>query len=293
MKDNNRIYLVLPPNIIRRAREDMRKRFPQAVLDAPEIHAEMFSFASNFGKEKLPALTVSAYPQILLRARLLAKEGRLGEPEQSLPELRTELVAMGLTPPLAAMRLVAVVPGVLAAANALEHPLADWADLCAPNFPTHIGCPPQDTPLPYLVSRVMRHLFGNASNTLIDTLDTKSNPIDINKRIASNVLKAAFIIPAFARTFRGGTGRMIWPESGALAVPLLACLSPDAAPVAHDILRYLLSEEFQRVLAEGGLMAPARPEIPGFEELEQNAWKLYWPGWNIYLDAAQDMLDRP
>ena len=49
-KTNTRIYLVLPPNIMRRAREVITARFPEADLDAPDIHAEMFAFASSFGE---------------------------------------------------------------------------------------------------------------------------------------------------------------------------------------------------------------------------------------------------
>lgn len=289
MRENKRIYLVLPPNITRRAREDMVRRFSEADLDAPEIHAEMLAFASGFGREALPALTVSAYPQIVLNALAPEMKGRFAEPQPTLPPLRKELAERGLTPPAGFLRVVAVVPGVLAASSALSHRLVDWKDLCAPDFPHPVGCPPADTPLPYLAAVVMRQLFGNKANVLIDKLDIKSNPIDINKRIASNELLSAVIIPAFARTFRGGAGRMVWPASGALAVPLMACLAADAAPVAHDILKYLLSEEFQNVLARDGLMAPARPGAPGFEELEQNAWNIYWPGWETYLDVARIM----
>lgn len=286
---NNRIYLVLPPNIMRRAREVITSRFPEAALDAPDIHSEMFSFASNFGKGPLPALTVSAYPQVVLHAEKLAAEGRLALPEASLPPLRDEFVSLGMTPPVPALRIITVVPGVLAASSALTHKLEDWSDLCEPDFPGPIGCPPEDTPLPYLVRNVFPGIAGEKAENLFAKLDTKSNPIDINKRIASGELTAAMVIPAFARTFRGGSGHMVWPKSGALAIPMTACLAADAAPVAHGILAYLLSVEFQRIIAEDGVIAPAIPGVRGFDELEENGWNLFWPGWGCIRTVAETM----
>ena len=286
---NNRIYLVLPPNIMRRAREVIVSRFPEADLDAPDIHSEMFAFATNYGKGDLPALTVSAYPQIVLHAPSLASQGRLAEPDASLPPLRKELADLGMTPPIKELRIISVVPGVLAASGALSHTLEDWADLCAPDFPGPVGCPPVDTPLPYLAEAVLTDIAGTNAPNLLAKLDTKSNPIDINKRIASGDLTAALVIPAFARTFRAGSGRMVWPKSGALAIPLMACLAADAAPVAHAILAYLLSDEFQRVAIPDGVVAPVIPGVPGFDELEENNWNLLWPGWNCIRAVAETM----
>lgn len=292
--NNNRIYLVLPPNIMRRTREIMATRFPEVELDAPDIHSEMFAFASDFGKGDIPALTVSAYPQIVLRAMGMAEEGRLAAPSPNLPPLRKEFADIGMAPPVSVMRAVAVVPGVLAASAALTHVLEDWKDLCSPDFPGPVGCPPEDTPLPYLVDEVMRKLAGKDAESLLGKLDTRNNPIDINKRIASGSLTAALIIPAFARTFRAesqeGSGRMVWPKSGALAIPLMACLAADASSAAHAVLEYLLSDEFQRAIVGDGVIAPVRPGVPGFEELENNNWSIYWAGWDLMLDVARSMV---
>ncbi len=286
------IYLTLPPNIMRRAREVISRRYPGVRLGSPEIHAEMYAFASTFGDGHIPALSVSAYPQLLPRALALAKQGRLALPEATLPPLRPELAALGLTPPVPELVITAVVPGVLAASATLAAPLRDWPDLCAPGFPGPVGCPPQDTPMPYLLEAVLRGACGPAVQNLLDKLDTRSNPLDINKRIGRGELSAAVLIPAFARTFREGGGRMVWPASGALAVPMLACLGADAPPEAHEILAFLLSEEFQRFTATDGVMAPARGGVPGFAELEEQGWNLSWPGWDLWLCAAENMMTQ-
>ncbi|MDR2799689.1 MAG: ABC transporter substrate-binding protein [Desulfovibrio sp.] len=286
---NSRVYLALPPNITRRAREIVSARFPEADIGAIDSHQEMFAFASGFGEKEIPGLSVSAYPQMVLRAVSLDADGRLASPDAGLPPLREEFVSLGMTPPARALRIISVVPGVLAAAASLSHRLEDWIDLCSPDFPGPVGCPPADTPMPYLVETLFGRLAGEGAQNLLKKLDTHSNPIDINKRVASGELKAALIIPAFARTFRAGGGRMIWPKSGALAVPVVACLAADAAPVARAVLAWLLSDEFQRVIVSDGVIAPAVPGVRGFDELEASGWNLLWPGWDLFLSVAEAM----
>lgn len=286
---NRRVYLVMPPNIMRRVREMIVARFPDTELDAPDIHAEMFAFATNFGKGQVPALTVSSYPQILLHTKTLAKEGRLVPPSASLPPLREELVKIGLSQPDSVSRIVTLVPAVLAASASLAHKLEDWPDLCADDFPGPIGCPPADTPLPYLAETVLRSMVGDRVKNFLKKRDLSSNPIDINKRIAVGELTASMLIPAFARTFRSGTGRMVWPKSGALAIPITASIAADADPVAHEILAFLLSNEFQGGVIADGAICPVIPDVPGFEELEENHWNLFWPGWESLLTVAEHM----
>lgn len=291
------VYLTLPPNILRRAREIISTRYPEVEIGIPDIHEKMFTFASSFANMAragtMPSLTLTAYPQFFMHAVQLAREGLLGMPSTSLPPLRRELAALGMEPPCPHLRVVTVVPGVIATAAATTPVPTDWSDLCAPEFPGPIGCPPADTPLPYLAEDVLGSLYGNAVSNLMEKLDTSSNPIDINKRIAANQLTAAFIIPAFARTFREGMGRMVWPASGALAIPLLACLSPDAPPAAHEILALLLSEEFQGGAMKDAVLAPVIDGVTAFDEMEANNWNLYWPGWDCLLRVADTMQKTP
>ena len=83
---------------------------------------------------------------------------------------------------------------------------------------------------------------------------------------------------------------MIWPASGALAIPILACLSASAPPEAAEVLAYILSEECQQAISRDGLLAPVREGVCGFEELEENRWKLFWPGWDCLEEVGAEML---
>jgi ABC-type Fe3+ transport system substrate-binding protein len=185
------------------------------------------------------------------------------------------------------------VPGIIAVSAGLKSAVRDWADLCAPDFPGLVGCPPKNTPLPYLAANILRRVVGERAENLLARLDTASNPIDINKRLARDELSAALLIPAFARTFRGGNGKMVWPASGAVAIPMLACLSASAPPEASEVLAYILSEEFQEAVSLGGLLAPVREGVRGFEELEANQWNMYWAGWDCLEEVGAEMLNSP
>ncbi len=287
------LYLTFPPNVLRGVREKIIRRYPEAIILAPEVHGEMYEFASTFGQNELPSLTVTAYPQILCHMQALSRAGRLRALPPSLPPLRGELAGRGMTPPLREFCIVAVVPGIIGVRAGLESSVRDWADLCAPDFPGPVGCPPKNTPLPYLAAHILRRVAGERVENLLARLDTASNPIDINKRLARNELSAALLIPAFARAFRGGGGKMIWPASGGLAIPMLACLSASAPPEAAEVLAYLLSEEFQHALSRDGLLVPVRDGVSGFEELEANRWNLYWAGWDCLEEVGTEMVHSP
>ncbi|MDR1242391.1 MAG: ABC transporter substrate-binding protein [Deltaproteobacteria bacterium] len=287
------LYLTFPPNVLRGAREKISRRYPGVTILAPEVHEEMYEFASTFGHREIPSLAVTAYPQVLRHIGALSQAGRVAVLPSGLPPLRGELAALGMAPPLRTFCIVAVVPGIIAVSAGLKSAVCDWADLCSPDFPGFVGCPPKNTPLPYLAANILRRVVGERAENLLARLDTASNPIDINKRLARNELSAALLIPAFARTFRGGGGKMVWPASGALAIPMLACLSASAPPEASEVLAYIMSEEFQEAVSLGGLLAPVRESVRGFEELEANRWNMYWAGWDCLEEVGAEMLNSP
>lgn len=284
------LYIIFPMSVLRRIRETISRRYPEATLLATGLHDELFAFASRFGQREIPSLTVSSYPQFYYHMRALSHEGRLAALPPGLPPLRKELADIGMTPPLRAFCVVAVVPGIICVSAGLNTEVNDWSDMCSPDFPGVVGCPPKNTPFPFLTANVLRRVAGKDAENLLARLDTASTHLDINKRLARNELSAAFAIPSFSRSFRGGNGKMIWPASGALAIPILACLSASAPPEAAEVLAYILSKEFQETLSQDGLLVPVREGVCGFEELEANQWKMFWPGWDCLEEVGEEML---
>ncbi|MCM0756499.1 ABC transporter substrate-binding protein [Desulfovibrio aminophilus] len=276
------VHLALPPNVARSVRSRIAERFPDARVGAPDIHQEMYEFAAKCGASPFAGFAVSAYPQLV--RNVLRDRPSFAVPEVDAPELRPELRALGLTPPAPELRIVAVAPCVLAVNERWAATVSDWGHLVGRDFSDSLGTPPRDTPLPFLAEELLAGFDAPPVR-----LDTASTPLDINRRVSSGELGAGLLIPAFGRTFRGGRARMVWPDSGALAVPLVACIGREAPRRAHDILEYLLSREVQAFLSSCGGVVPVRQDVPGFAELEESGWKMRWPGWDALLRAAEVM----
>ena len=282
------VHLALPPNLARHFREDLARRFPDVDTGTPDIHQEMYDFALRCGPTPPSGLVVSAYPQL---TRNVLDDSRPFAPHRAdLPPLRPELVRLGLTPPAPQLVLVAVVPCILGVSDERAGWLDDWSGLLRPEYPGPLATPPRDTPLPYVAELLLDSLGG--ADRPGPPLDTLSTPLDINRRVATGELAAGLLIPAFARSFRGEGARMVWPRSGALAVPLVACIGSDAPPVAHELLAHLLSRGAQEHLSLNGGVVPVREDTPGFPELEESGWRLLWPGWDVALAAADAMDQR-
>ena len=79
---------------------------------------------------------------------------------------------------------------------------------------------------------------------------------------------AGLLPPAFCRNFREGDVVMVWPESGALAAPVMAAMRCDAPEETQRAFAFLLSAELQALLSGNGGMAPVVAGINGFAELE-------------------------
>lgn len=288
---NSVVHLAIPPNIARHTRSQFTKRFPGLSIGTPDIHMEMYQTAATCGAIQPPALTVSAYPQLVDNI-LQYGASSFSVPNRPLPLLRSELVALGMTPPSPLITIVSVVPCVLACNNSTAAEVQDWEDLCTDKLKGVFATPPPDTPLPYLFSAFMSHTFGDRSDRMLERLDTTGTPLDINKRVDAGNLAAGLLIPAFGRSYRKQNARMVWPRSGALAVPLIATLAADASDEAHEALAYLLSSEVQSYFSLQGGLVPVTADVAGFPELEATGWQLLWPGWDALHDIAETMTSQ-
>jgi len=281
------VFMVLPPNILRRAEDVITKKFPEIELRPHHTHAEMDEhFSHYFGRAEFTAdLTVSAYPQALFRA---AGSNLFTEMPSDLPPLRAELIELGLGEAPAYVKVIGVVPVVMIHNTGIDDPPASWRDLSRERWWGNVVAPPHDTPLPALFRYYMESNFGSDGASAADALHPELYPLDINKYVDEGRFHVGLVIPAFGRNFRLGSGAMVWPAEGAVAVPLLAFLRKDADPKAVLLLEYLLSPEFQGFMSNDGLICPALQEAPLFKELEENQFRFIWAGW----DAATKLGGR-
>ncbi len=279
----NSVYLAIAPNILRKTVQDLARLDLPLDLIPPQTHQEMLEFAENFGQSEVPGISLCAYPQYLYNLLKYQNTGNLAAMPDTLPPMRQELTSIGMAEPSRYFRVIGVVPFLIASANDVEPPIEDWADLCRPDLARAVAVPPHDTPLPALFDAVMSTLYGDKAQDVITNKNTTYTPLDINKRVDAGEFKAGVSIPAFSRNYRNGNGHLVWPKSGAWPVPLIAAIRQDADKGAFEFLHYLLSSEYQRYLAESGLMIPVLAGIPWFKEMEANNGKLNWPGWNTFV----------
>lgn len=280
----NDVFMVLPPNILRRAEDVIIKKFPDIELRPHHTHAEMDEhFSHYFGKEEFTAdLTVSAYPQALYSS---ADSDLFAEMPSDLPPLRPELAELGLGEAPAHVKVIGVVPVVMIHNTGLSDPPGSWQDLSNKRWWGNVVSPPHDTPLPALFRYYMESNFGSDGASAADALHPELYPLDINKYVDEGRFEVGLVIPAFGRNFRHGAAAMVWPAEGAVAVPMMAFLRKDAALPARQLLEYLLSPEFQEFMSEDGLICPALQEAPLFKEIIENQFRFIWAGW----DAATDL----
>ena len=142
-----------------------------------------------------------------------------------------------------------------------------------------IVLPPEDTPVPFVYRHYMKAYFGNRAAPAVATVPGGLYPQDINLAVGEGTFPVGVTIPPFARTYREGAGRLVWPREGSIAIPILGILRRGAPPEAAGVLAYLLSEDYQYFFNVDGLTVPVHPRVPFFPELDGAPTPFLWAGW--------------
>ena len=282
------IHLAIPPNIVRKTTDDLKKKFPGVSIRPHQTHLEMDDFfVKEFGKEEKTAdLTLSAYPASLVGLREAGEKSIFAAMPETLPPMRSALAKVGLSEDNSFFKVVAVVTLVIIAHKDTQPFPESWADLCHENINSKVVIPPEETPAPALYAYYMEKFCGEQGKKAALKVHKKMLPQDINTSVDAGQYKAGMVFPAFARTFRQGNAAMVWPKEGALTLPLLAFLKKDAPGQAIEILDYIFDTQYQSFLAQSGLFCSVREDVEFFEEMILNNCRLNWMGWLDYCAMA-------
>ena len=242
-------------------------------------------------KAHIPDLIVTPYPQALLYAFPPEACELFAPVPEDLPPMRPDLAQHGLAEPSPYLRVVTVFPLVLACHTASTPTPRSWRDLCDDRLRGSIVLPPDDTPVPAIYRHYMRHVYGDAAAPALEVASPGLNPQDINRAVDEGRYAVGVFIPAFGRSFRGGGACMVWPEDGALAIPLFAMLRRDASEDAVRLLRFLLSLEYQEFLSLSGLHIAVHPDAEYFEEMAAADGRLLWAGWDHQREIGRQMMN--
>jgi len=287
------LHLAIPPNIARQTLWEIQSAFPGVAIRPPQNHDEMSDFFGNvFGDEERTAdLTLTVYPSALSRA--VQQEKIFAPVPKDLPGMRKELVDIGLKEPMDHFKVVAAVTMMIIHHETVHPPPKGWADLCREDLEGQVVIPPHNTPAPALFAHYLEKLCGEKGKRAAATVHAKLFPQDINKAVDEGVYKAGMVFPAFARTFRLGKAKALWPEEGAVVIPLLAFLKRGAHEDALKVLRAFFSRQIQSIVAENGLFCPAVEDVPLFSEMVQNGSRLLWSGWDQYMALGSGETSPP
>ena len=282
--DTGSLYLAMAPNIMRKTISDLAQLAPELLNLGNPTHAEMLAFSNTYATTNdIPDLTVCAYPQYVKNVLRAGGEGKLERMPEDLPPMRKELAALGMTEPCPYLRVICFIPFIISVNRHVTPPITDWKDLCREDICRRVAIPPIDTPLPDFFAAMMTATFGDLAKEVIAHADTRFTPLDINKEIDAGNFAAGVSIPAFSRTFRDNNGQMVWPASGAWAVPLSVSLRRNPHPQALEVMRYLLSEEYQSFMSTTGNLIPVIDDVPWPSDMVERNGHLQWPGWESLL----------
>lgn len=282
------IHLAIPPNIVRKTADDLKQMFPGISVRPHQTHPEMDAFFSrDFGEpEKTADLTLTAYPAALANRRGEPGGGCFEAIPLNLPGQRRLLRDAGFTENTPYYRVVAVVTLVIIANRQTDPFPKTWADLCREDIRDRVVIPPGETPAPALYAYYMEKFHGEAGRLAAEKVNKTLLPQEINHGVDRGDYAAGMVFPAFARTFRNNGAAMVWPEEGALTLPLLAFLKKGAPHLAKEVLAHVMGLEYQTFLAQSGLFCSMREDVPLFDELENNRDRLNWMGWADYQTLA-------
>ncbi len=283
------IHLAIPPNILRKTADDLKVKFPDITIRPHQTHSEMAAFfADDFGDpEKTADLTLAAYPSALANCMTQKEGGIFQAMPHDLPALCPYLAGAGFGESTPFYRVVAVVTLVFIANRQVDPFPKSWRDLCGQALRDRVVIPPEETPAPALYAYYMEKFFQETGRRASRAVHQNLLPQQINVAVDLGRYAAGMVFPAFARTFRSGNAAMVWPEEGALTLPLLAFLKKGAPAAAKGVLAFVMGHEYQSFLSSSGLFCPIREDVPKFEELEDENNRLNWMGWPDYCAMAQ------
>jgi hypothetical protein len=280
-----KVFISLVPHILEHISLEIQKRFPSVQVEPPLDHTRMKHYFDNLmGTENDPYdLVVSGYPRAMMRALQPGYGDYYTEMPHDLPGMRKELVEVGLEEPSSKLKVICLFQLILVYNSALEQPVKAWRDLCRQDLRGKVVIPPPDTPVPDFFHCLMRNMAGDNARDLLETVNQRLYPWDINQALVNREYLAGLNIPLLAKQSHGGKVAMAWPQEGAAAQPTCAMLKKDAHEDALGVLHYLLSSEAQTYLSLTGEYCPVIPQAPLFEAMLQNQGRMWFAGWDAHL----------
>lgn len=261
-------------------------------LGGGEWYSPFDTLADERDSARLPGLLVSTVYQDILSPELLARYAP-GPGARPQPALHPACAAAGLADPLGAFRVFSTIPFVWLIDQrrlAGRQPPRVWRDLLDPQWAGEIvfggwrpnpQVPYQDYNA-YLMLALSLEFGADGLATFAANVRHLQHNVRTATRAGSNSpdIGAISILPWLQAELcpRRTRTAVVWPEDGALAMPIGYLLRPDQEERLAPLVDYLHSAELGAVLSRncypptGAALAGAFP--PGA--------RLKWPGWAFF-----------
>lgn len=262
---------------------------PRQLNPAPYHH---FRHARHV--DELPGLIADAGPRNFARTDFFARWPDAFSPLPEIP-LRPEFDEAGLADPQGLAHVHACACWLILAdlEKLASRPLPrHWEDLLHPRYKRDIILNGDaNGPNPLILANLARDCTPAALQALgRNTLAIQGGAEMARAAGSRNPRRAAlYVLPRFwaENNIHKDATRIVWPEEGAYATPLLLLGKRDASPAATAVFDFLHGAQWSRqlesihcVLADGGR---ATQPVPG---------ALRWPGWQAARDPAVDDMIR-
>jgi len=239
-------------------------------------------------EKDIPHLTITHQLSIMKNRDQMVSSGHYEALKGPLPEMRSDLKAIGFDEPTGYFKTICLVPIALIYNRSIDNPPTAWADLVDERWKGKIGAPSLDI-LRKLLQFYVRGLLGNDAGRLISNVVFDGMPIDINLKIDDGSLDIGIIPLPFARASRNKNVVMRWPIEGAVCLPQVLIHKKGSFEDTIKISEYLLSDDVQRYISDAGGIIPVSPNVPLPHEVGENHLNLFWKGWDWFIAGINEV----
>jgi hypothetical protein len=283
----NKVHMGVPLVLERIVLPTIQEMLGDVELETIRWTADLDRF-TDFGGLPLEAddapEVIATHQVTHLRDRTRAAEsGAYGDMRSVFPAMREDLTQLGFEDRTGVFVTFCVVPVVLVHHKSIENPPRSWADLVKPEWEGRVITFDMGV-IHTLLGVGLRPILGERTETFVESIGYKGNPVNVNYEIDSGQADAAIMPLPFGKASRQGNVVLQWPEDGAFVVPNVLAFKKDPDPRAVEVGRYLLSDPVQSMMSNLGLI-PVSPNAELPRQVAESGLNLRWNGWDQFVEA--------
>ena len=288
MNRKNRLYISVPVNISRNITMGIKEICPDAEVfsSSKKYYADDLVFLEKIkaGKiDEVPDIIVTIRPEILWEKNLLVDSGFFDG--QYRYDVTNYVKSNDFLDDKWILKPIYIMPLVIFYNRRIQNPPESWESLMEERFRGKILCTHEDTPPASLLKQFYSHHFGQAGKDFVDSkVDYRGLPIDVNIAVGKGEYEIGIMPISFAKFSRDNSTAFCWPSEGALPLMQVMLMKKGFNEDSQKAADFLMSPKIQQVFSQNAGFIPVTPDVEPPETFEQNNMKLFWNGWDSFLE---------